>query len=83
MWAVEIASTGTFAGFVGLNPTTFDAPFTPAVDIGCRLARAYWEQGLATEGERSVVDYAFATLDLDEIVSFTSTGSFRSQNIMK
>src|ERR1035441_8750051 len=24
LWAVEIDATGTFAGFVGLNPATFD-----------------------------------------------------------
>lgn len=83
LWAAEITATGTFAGFVGLNPTTFDVPFTPAVEIGWRLARAHWGQGVATEAARAVLDYAFGPLDLDEIVSFTSTTNLRSQHVMQ
>ena len=42
LWAVEIPGTAAFVGFIGLNPATFDAPFTPAVEIGWRLAREHW-----------------------------------------
>ena len=34
LWAVEVPGTTPFAGFVGLNPATFDASFTPAVEVG-------------------------------------------------
>lgn len=34
LWAVDIPGTAAFAGFIGLNPATFDAPFTPAVEVG-------------------------------------------------
>lgn len=30
LWAVEVRGTTSFAGFVGLNRATFDAPFTAA-----------------------------------------------------
>lgn len=40
LWAVEVSATATVAGYVGLWPATFAAPFTPAVEIGWRLARA-------------------------------------------
>ncbi len=83
LWAAEITATGTFAGCVGLNPTTFDAPFTPAVEVGWRLARPYWGRGLATEAARGILDHAFAELDLDEIVSFTATTNLRSQRVMQ
>jgi RimJ/RimL family protein N-acetyltransferase len=83
LWAVEIDGPATFAGFVGLNPVTFDAPFAPAVEIGWRLARAHWNQGLATEAARAVVDHGFATLGLDEIVSFTATTNVASQRVMQ
>ena len=83
LWAVEVTATATFAGFVGLNPATFDAPFTPAVEIGWRLARADWGRGLATEAARAVLDHAFGPLDLDEIVSFTSATNLRSQHVMQ
>lgn len=83
LWAVELTATGAFAGFVGLNPVTFDAPFTPAVEIGWRLARSYWGQGIATEAARAALGCAFGTLGLDEVVSFTSTTNLRSQRVMQ
>jgi RimJ/RimL family protein N-acetyltransferase len=83
LWAAEITATGAFAGFVGLNPATFEAPFTPAVEVGWRLARAYWDRGLATEAALVVLDYGFEQLGLDEIVSFTSTTNLRSQRVME
>jgi RimJ/RimL family protein N-acetyltransferase len=82
LWAVEITATGSFAGFVGLNPATFDSPFTPAVEIGWRLARAYWGEGLATEAACTVLEYGFGSLSLAEIVSFTATTNLRSQAVM-
>ncbi len=83
LWAVEVVADGAFAGFVGLNPATFEAPFTPAVEIGWRLARLYWGQGLATEAARAALDYALGPLNLDEVVSFTTTTNLRSQRVMQ
>lgn len=39
LWAVEVRDVAPFIGFVGLAVPEFDAPFTPAVEIGWRLAR--------------------------------------------
>jgi RimJ/RimL family protein N-acetyltransferase len=83
LWAAEITATAMFAGFVGLNPATFEAPFTPAVEIGWRLARPYWNRGLATEAARAVIGYGLGTLGLDEIVSFTTTTNLPSQRVMQ
>jgi RimJ/RimL family protein N-acetyltransferase len=83
LWAVEIVATGEFAGFIGLNPVPFEAPFTPAIEIGWRLAREHWGQGLATEGARAVLDHAFDHLGLVEVVSFTSRTNLRSQRVMQ
>ena len=78
LWVVEITETSAFAGFVGLSLATFEAPFTPAVEIGWRLARAQWGKGLATEAGRAVLDYGFGHAGLEEIVSFTSSANLRS-----
>lgn len=83
LWAVEVRATAAFVGFVGLEPATFDAPFTPATEIGWRLARGYWNQGLATEAARAVVHHAFGALDLGEIVSFTAVTNATSQRVMR
>ena len=83
LWAVEVPGVAAFVGFVGLNPATFDAPFTPAVEVGWRLAREFWGQGYATEGARAALAFGFDTLALDEIVSFTTHGNSRSRRVME
>ena len=83
LWAVEIPGTVAFAGFIGLNPATFDAPFTPAVEVGWRLAREHWGCGYATEGARAALSFGFDALGLEEIVSFTTHGNARSRRVME
>ena len=82
MWAVEVTETGEFIGFTGLNPVTFDAHFTPAVEIGWRLTRKAWGHGYATEAAEASLTYAFGELGLAEVVSFTATSNLRSQAVM-
>ena len=82
-WAVEVAATGDFIGFVGLNEPRFEAHFTPAVEIGWRLGRNAWGHGYATEAARAVLAYAFEELELDEVVSFTTVENHRSRRVME
>ena len=49
LWAVEAPNHSPFIGFVGLHRVPFDAPFTPAVEVGWRLAREHWGYGFVTE----------------------------------
>ena len=83
LWVVEEQARPGALGFVGLLPATFEAPFTPAVEVGWRLARAAWGRGFASEAARAAVDDGFARLGLAEIVSFTSTGNTRSRAVME
>ena len=43
-WAVEERASGAFIGCVGITVPRPDLPFSPCVEIGWRLARAYWGQ---------------------------------------
>ena len=72
-----------FIGYVGLSIPKFDAHFTPCVEIGWRLARHAWGHGFATEAASEVRDFAFETLKLAEIVSFTSASNTRSRRVMQ
>lgn len=81
--AAEIRETGAFAGFIGLSVPSFEAHFTPAVEIGWRLAYEYWGQGYATEGARAVLWLAFGELSLPGIVSFTVPANMRSRRVME
>ncbi|MFA1545891.1 GNAT family N-acetyltransferase [Actinomadura chokoriensis] len=82
-WALEVAGTGEFIGFAGLWVPRFHAHFTPAVEIGWRLARSAWGRGYATEAALRALGFAFDDRALDEVVSFTSLGNVRSQAVMK
>jgi len=83
LYAVEERETAAFLGFVGLNRTNFDAHFTPAVEIGWRLAYEAWGRGFASEAARACLQYAFVTLALPEVVSFTAVDNRRSAAVMQ
>jgi RimJ/RimL family protein N-acetyltransferase len=83
LWAVEVRESAAFAGFVGLAVPRFRAHFTPAVEIGWRLAVEHWGRGYAGEGARAALDYAFDVLHLTEVVSFTTVGNVRSRRVME
>lgn len=83
LWALEVRATGEFIGFTGLVLQTFPAHFTPAVEVGWRLARAAWGHGYAQEAARVALDLGFDEVGLDEIVSMTSTTNVRSQRVMQ
>jgi RimJ/RimL family protein N-acetyltransferase len=82
-WAVELPSASSFIGFVGLSVPSFHAHFTPCVEVGWRLARAYWGNGYATEGARAALRFGFDELGLLEIVSFTVPANIRSRHVME
>jgi RimJ/RimL family protein N-acetyltransferase len=83
LWAVEVVDSRRFIGFVGLAEPRFVAHFTPAVEVGWRLARDAWGHGYATEGGRAVLAFAFGELGLDEVVSFTAVVNDRSRRVME
>lgn len=83
LWAVEIRETGAFAGFIGLQPLRPVLPFAPGVEIGWRLAASFHGHGYATEGARSAVSYAFGTVGLPELVSFTTERNTASRHVME
>lgn len=83
LWAVEVVSSGEFIGFVGLTGPSFEAAFTPCVEVGWRLAATAWGHGFATEAGRAALSFGFETLGLDEIVSFTTVANVRSRAVME
>ena len=83
LWAVELKKTGEFIGFIGLNYTDWPAHFTPAVEIGWRLASPFWHQGYATEGAKACLEYGFKKVGLKEIVSFSVPANLASIKVMK
>jgi ribosomal-protein-alanine N-acetyltransferase len=81
--AAELRQTHCFLGFIGLSVPGFQAKFTPCAEIGWRLSPEHWGQGLATEGSREMVRYAFEVVGLDALVSFTAPGNLKSRRVME
>lgn len=82
-WAAEHRDSGAFIGFIGLHAPTAPLPFQPCVEIGWRLARPFWGQGLASEGARAAMAHGFGMLQLESSVSFTALQNLRSQAVMQ
>jgi RimJ/RimL family protein N-acetyltransferase len=83
LWALEVLATGEFIGFTGLSNPSFEAHFTPAVEIGWRLARSAWGNGYAPEAARAALAFGFDKVGLKEVVSFTAIPNVRSQSVMR
>lgn len=86
LWALEIKDgedCGRFAGFTGLAVPSWEASFTPCVEVGWRLPRWAWGRGYASEAARAALRVGFDDLALGEIVSFTATANKRSQAVMR
>ncbi|MEM5473526.1 GNAT family N-acetyltransferase [Hoeflea sp. AS60] len=82
--AIEIAGTGETAGFAGLHRTS-KVPGVPdgTLEIGWRLAPAFWGKGFATEAARRWCEFGFGDLGLDRIISFAVAGNRRSTAVMR
>lgn len=83
LWAVEVPGHAPFIGFVGLHRVPFEAPFTPAVEVGWRIAREHWGHGYVTEAARAAVRFGIDEAGLEEVVSFTTPGNVRSWKVME
>lgn len=83
LYAAELRETGAFIGFIGLSVPSFEAHFTPCVEIGWRLAADWWNRGLATEGARAVLRHGFDALRLDEVVAMTAAVNLPSRRVME
>jgi RimJ/RimL family protein N-acetyltransferase len=82
-WAVEVPYVAPFVGCIGLFRPTFDAHFTPCVEVSWRLAREHWGHGYAAEGARAALRFAFEQLGLDEVVAFTAARNQASLRVME
>ena len=83
LYAAELPEARRFIGFIGLSVPSFEAHFTPCIEIGWRLEPESWGKGLATEGARAVAAYAFQTLHIPELVSMAVANNVRSTRVMK
>lgn len=84
-WALERKADRRLIGAAGLQtiPAQSRLPIAPAVEIGWRLFPDVWGAGYASEGAAAALAWAFAHLDVDEVVSYTAARNTRSQAVMR
>ena len=78
LWAVEVG--GRLAGFTGLA-WQHGLPFSPALEVGWRLAADCWGRGYATEAARAAL--AVGLRHEPSIVSMTARRNERSWRVME
>jgi len=81
-FAVDKLEDNDFIGFIGLSEQTYDADFTPCIDIGWRIKSSEWNKGFATEGAKRCLSYALDNLKLEKIYSIAPKINIRSEHIM-
>jgi RimJ/RimL family protein N-acetyltransferase len=84
-FAATLRDTGAFAGTIGLQIMRDAVPNLPqpAVEIGWRLTQSAQGKGLAIEGARTIVDFAFNQLALNEVVAITALPNRASRRVME
>src|SRR5687768_4187388 len=65
MWAVEDRASGALIGRIGF----YEPEGWPGLELGWMLARDHWGRGLATEGARAALAFAFAPLRKPHVIS--------------
>jgi RimJ/RimL family protein N-acetyltransferase len=79
-WAAHLLETSTFAGWFHLRPDRF-AP--GEMELGYRLRRAVWGQGLATEGSRALLEKAFGPWAYAKVSARTLVVNRASRRVME
>ena len=82
-FAVDQKEDGQFIGFIGLCYQEYKANFTPGVDIGWRLDKAFWGKGYATEGAKRCLSFGFEDLGLKKIFAVAPQINQASINVMR
>lgn len=81
LWAVILKETGRMIGQCGLTDQT---PFEkPVLEIGYLFQKEYWHRGYATESAAAVRDYAFSSLQADELFSIIRCTNLPSRAVAK
>ncbi|MEM6265353.1 MAG: GNAT family N-acetyltransferase [Bacteroidota bacterium] len=77
-WTVIRNSDGQCLGWCGLKRHP-----DGMVDLGYRLAKAYWGNGYATESAEACIKFGFEDLQLTEIVGRTASANMASIRVLE
>lgn len=78
VWTARRTATNAFVGWFCLFPET-----ETLAEIGFRLRREDWGQGLASEGASALVDWGFSSAGYDKVVACTMAVNRGSRRVME
>jgi uncharacterized cupin superfamily protein/uncharacterized protein (DUF952 family)/RimJ/RimL family protein N-acetyltransferase len=79
LFAAELKTTGEFVGWFCLKPLYG----TGENELGYRLLKKFWQQGLATEGAEALRDFGFQEAGLEQMVATTNPKNLNSEKVLK
>lgn len=82
-WAVELRPEGRFVGWLGVTKVWEPQDLLPSSELGWAIERAYWGQGLATEGAHRALEFAFGPLGLDRVIARYHSDNPASGRVME
>ncbi len=81
-WAMVRRDDARLIGWCGAIRGSV-GPIVGKIEIGWRMARDYWGQGLVSEAARATCDWAFANRADDSLWAITNTDNHRSRAVME
>ena len=82
-WAVIEKASGEFVGWSGLKFETEVREEMDYYDLGYRLKRKFWGQGIATETSIAALDHGFKTLRLPKIYAGAHVDNIASNKVLQ
>ena len=79
LWAVILKETNEMVGQCGLTMQPWKDK--EVLEIGYLFGRIHWHKGYATEAARACKQYAFETLNAEEVCSIIRDTNIASQNV--
>jgi len=83
-WAIIDKNTNNFIGWTGLEfVTELINNHKNYYDLGYRLIRKYWGQGIATETSFASLEYAFDKLNADKVFARADSENIGSNKVLE
>jgi RimJ/RimL family protein N-acetyltransferase len=82
-WAVERKAHEGFAGWLGVSKVWDPPELMPVSEVGWFIDRDCWGQGLATEGAREALRFAFGPLRLPRVIARYNADNRASGRVME
>lgn len=83
VWAITIKPSNQVVGTIGLHVRHFFNAIHNQKEIGYVLDDPYWGFGYALEAVRTVLDYAFHTVELDKVLCGHATNNHQSKRVIE